>query len=48
MILVASVKVAVVCVVDVVPVRDGDVAASFAVYMIVLQVLFVGCARRHS
>lgn len=37
-------KVAVVHIVDVIPMRDGNMAASFAVRMIMVDVLVVGCA----
>jgi hypothetical protein len=44
MILVLSMKVAVVHKVDVIPVGNGDMAASVAVRMIMFDVLVVGCA----
>jgi hypothetical protein len=47
-ILVPPVQVSVVRVVDVIPVWDRDVAASFAVGMVVLRVLLMGRARHRS
>jgi len=43
-ILVLSMKVALVNEVDVIPVWDRDMAASFAVHMVMFDVLVVGCA----